>query len=201
MPKQLARYAPVIVVAALVIIGVYWAATHQPPPKKFVHEHAAFAWYADGQELSFRSLDYDFASGFQDVVHMHAQGAEGDASDVLHIEGSYVGGNPDWTVKRIFEQYGMKITPGDITFDSKDGHHGQRFADQGNATWHFLVSKVTGTTRGPFVNISTLAGADYTSYVPREQDKILMTYGDLTQAQLAQQEASIPDANEWRAAA
>jgi len=201
MPKQMARYAVYAVVGVVVLGGVYWSITHQPPPKKFAHEHAAFAWYANNDPISFRDAAYDFSSGYNDVVHMHTRGgSEGDVSDVLHIEGSYLGGNPDWTLKKIFEQYGMKVSPGDITFDAKDSHSGQHFADAGNATWHFLVSKVTGTTRSPFVNITTMTGPDYTSYIPRDQDKVLMTYGALTPAQLTQEENGIPDASEWRGA-
>jgi hypothetical protein len=199
MPKQMARYAVYGVAVVVIAAGVWYAASHQPLPKKFVHEHAEFMWLVDGQQVSFRAPDYDFQSGFNDVVHMHTRGgSEGDTSDVLHIEGSYVGGNPDWGLKKIFEQYGMKVSPGDITFDTKDAHNGSRWVDSGNATWHFLVSKVTGTTRGPFVNITSLVGPDYTSYVPRDQDKVLMSYGAYTLADLQRQGSTIPDATEWR---
>jgi hypothetical protein len=196
MPKQMARYAVYAVIGLAIVAAVGWAATHQPPAKKFAHEHAAFSMFVNGQQVDFGSPQYDCrAAQICDAVHMHTA-SETPESHVLHIEGLYLGGNPDWTLQKTFEQYGFRFAKGDITMDTRAGHDGKEYRDQGNATWRFLVSKVAGEQRQPFQNVTDLV-PDYTQYVPREQDKVLMTYGDLTPQQIQQQEQSIPDASEW----
>jgi len=161
-----------------------------PPSKKTVHEHAAFAWYVEGEHVSFRHPAYDFSSGYNDVVHMHYSGQEADNNDVLHIEGSYVAGIPSWSLKRIFEQYGLKVAQSDITLDRLDSHNGSRWVDSGNLTWHFLVSKqAENEARQPFAPLT----GDYTGYIPRDRDKILLTYGNPTPTELAGEEQGIQD--------
>lgn len=195
MPKQAARYLAIGAVVVLLATGVFWFSTHQPPPKKFVHEHAAFQWYIDGQPISFRDTAYDCqVAQICDVVHMHAVGSEGDRTDVLHVEGMYPGGVPDWGLGKIFSQYGLTIGPTDVKLDSKGGHNGTEWRDQGNATWTAWVSKATVDGRQPFQQVQ----GDWTAYIPRDQDKVLITYGNASNTtELQREEQGIPDASEW----
>jgi hypothetical protein len=196
MPKQMARYAVVVAVIALVVVGIAYAATHQPPAKRLVHEHAAFQWYIEGQPISFRSGDYDCnLAHLCDLVHMHFNPAnpETDETDVLHIEGYYPGGTPDWNLAKIFGQYGMTIQPTNIQLDTKGGHNGTDWRNTGNLTWAAYVSAATLDRRGAFEPVP----GDWTQHVPRDREKLLLTYGPHDPAELQREEQSIPDAQVW----
>jgi hypothetical protein len=171
------------------------AAGALPAPLQDVHEHASFAWYILGEPLSFRNAAYDcFAARICDDVHLHTAGPEGDPNDVLHIEGSYPGGQPTWNLSRIFGQYGMVLRPDSVRLDARGTHNGTLWSDHGGAAWALFVSKGNASARQPWQRVP----GDWTAYVPRDVDKLLITYGDPSnRTQLAREEVPIADAWEW----
>lgn len=204
MKNFLPMYGKYILIAVILIAAIGAAATfYKPPPvKKFAHEHPAFSIFADGEQVTFNHQDYD-ASRISDKVHFHIRGPLQDAS-TWHVEAMFPGGIPDLSLSQIFGQYGVTFAKGRMKLDTKDGHTGQEYADAGNKTWHLYVSKMTaGEERQPFVEVTAgsallpegaaRTNGDYSAYVPRDLDKMLLHYGPADAATIAAQQAQVPD--------
>jgi hypothetical protein len=179
------RYIAIAVV--LIVAGAAVAMFYHPPAaKSFVHKHAAFAIYVNGQEFSFADPAYDHQQ-IGGTAHFHFNEAGG--GHIFHIEGSFPGGNPDIPLPLLFEPYNVMISQGYLKEDTRiPSHNGSEWRDAGNSTWKLYVSKLGASAREDFVQVQ-----DYLSYKPQEHDKFLFTYGNPSPADLAAQERSIPD--------
>lgn len=190
MKTMLPRYKWYLIIGGILIVVLVAAAAFPglipqgAPPKQFVHKHASFSMFVNNEEVSFANPEYDHGK-LGATAHFHFNEAGG--GHVFHIEGSFPAGNPDLTLDKIWEPFGVIVKRGEVKLDTHDGHNGSTWRDTGNLTWKVYVSKYT-TTRGPFVEVQ-----DYMAYAPQEFDLFLMTYGNPTPEQLAAQQASIPE--------
>lgn len=193
LKSWLPRYGKYILVAVVIVAAVGLAANfYTPPPaKKFIHEHPSFAMFIENEEVSFNHVDYDI-SKISDKVHMHYRGDPASMA-TWHVESSYPGGVSDTTLADIFAQYGLTFRQGYLKLDTHDNHNGSEWPDRAPKVWRVFVSKSvaneTGNQRLPFEEVT----GDYSKYVPRDLDKILVTYGDLTPATVAAQQQQVPD--------
>lgn len=182
----------IIGVVVLAIAGLILALP-KATPLKFAHEHPSFALFIEDQAVSFNDRAYD-ASEVSGRVHMHLAAGDPVKMNTWHVESNFPNGVPDLTLAQIFEIYGVTFRQGYLKLDTKDGHNGTEWADAGAKTWRVYVSKLvaneTGNVRQPFVQLP----GDYSAHVPRDLEKILITYGDLTPAQVEAQQAQVPDA-------
>lgn len=212
MKMVLPRYKwPIIGVAC--IVGLTLAAALAPPnllpagpcAKRITHQHAAFSMFVEDQQVSFRDPAYYYeTTNFRDSVHLHqdsptAEVATGDATDILHIEGSFPCGNPTWTLAQVLGQYGVTIEQGHLKLDTRDHHNGTDWRDNGNHTLQVYVSKGNATTgvRGAFEKFA----GDLSAYIPVSRDKILITFGAPTPEELLRQQGTLPDDSvpyEWK---
>lgn len=183
IPETAGRYAMIAGVVILIAVGVGWAATHQPPGKRFIHEHASWSIFIDDEHVSFVGSNYDVSTRGMGPPHMHV----GDGREVWHIEGQFSNGTSDLTLEKMFTYTSVLFHQGYMKLDSP-GHNGTEWRDAGNATWKVYVSKMAADQRGPF----DLIPGDYSQYVPQNQDKVLVTYGSLTPDALAREEAAVP---------
>ncbi|MHB8604296.1 MAG: hypothetical protein ACYDCK_03490 [Thermoplasmatota archaeon] len=176
-----------LVTLVLVVAGGAYAAyavTHAPTA---IHEHATFAIFAEGTRVSFRDPAYDFTQGFSAAEHMHSLPGSGDVNDTIHIEGTFPGGVPTWTLKDFFAQYGLIITPTSMKLDTLGGHNGTLYTATANDTLRVFDSIVASGVRQPFA----LVPGDATKLVPRDEMEILITFGHADATELASEEAHI----------
>lgn len=190
--------AAVLIIAVAAAIATFY---HPPLPNKFAHEHPAFAIFADGERYDFNDPAYD-SSRIADKVHFHIRGPLQDAS-TWHVEANFPGGIPNLPLKDIFGQYSVVFGKGRLKLDTLDGHRGEEWLDSGNKTWRVFVSKqAVGADRQPFAELTAGSallpegaardGGDYSLYVARDLDKILITYG-ADDATAAQQQTQVTD--------
>ena len=188
--SQYGKYV-LIALVAIAAIGLAAAVYKPPPVEKFAHEHPAYALYIEGEHVTFNHPDYD-ARAINDKVHIHYRGDEASAA-TWHVEANFPNGIPDLTLQQIFAQYGLTFRHGYLKLDTKDGHNGTEWPDRGDHRWRVFVSKVVvgenGNERQPFTEVP----GDYSQYVPRDFEKILITYGNLTAEQIQMQQQAIPE--------
>lgn len=182
----LPQYGKYALIGVVLVAAIGAAATiYQPPAaKKFIHDHATFAVFIGGEQERFVHRDYDMGVRGMNTPHMHV----GDGMEVWHIEGSFEGGVSDVTVEDSLQvANGVIFRQGYMKLDTMGGHNGSEWRDQGNATWKVYVSKMVGDERGPFE-----LAPEGPQYIPRNLDEVLITYGDLSEEELARQQAAVP---------
>jgi hypothetical protein len=196
VPKYKWHILAAIIVVAGVGIAFSGVLPAGPAAKKFGHEHPTFLLMIGGQEVSFNDPAYDLNRGVGGGrVHMHYSGP-GDPTkmNTWHVEAFFPGGIPDVTMKAIFEQYQVTFSQGYVKLDKLDSHNGTEWRDTGNQTWHVFVSRtVDHAPQGNRTAWEQVPG-DYSQFVPRDGDHILITYGDLSPTEIARQEALVPEA-------
>lgn len=181
----LPRYGKLALLAAVAVAVVGAAATFYKPPEveRFAHDHATFATFIGGERVGFAHPDYDASKRGHGPPHMHTN----DGREVWHIEGRFPGGTPDMTLEALFGYHSVVFQEGYMKLDRAAGHNGTEWRDEGNATWQVYVSKMAGDARGPFE-----PAPEGARYVPQDMDQVLITYGELTPAELARQQAAVP---------
>lgn len=153
--------------------------------QRYGHEHAAFAIFTNGQRVRFDDPAYD-ASQISGKVHMNV--SEPDGGAIWHLEGQFLLAQPNLTLARILGQYGLHFEQGLLILDRHDGHNGATWPDEKPDAWHLFVSNRTSGVRNAFQEIVQ----NYTKYIPRDGDQVLLTYGSPTPVELAREEAVIP---------
>jgi hypothetical protein len=192
------KYYIIAGVAILAIIGLVAAFPGILPkgaaPQKFVHEHPTYAIFIHGEHVSFNDVAYD-QRNINDKVHLHTTSGSPAKAATWHVEGLFPGGVPTWGLGRIFEQYQVTFRQGYLKLDSLDGHNGTAWPDEGSNVWQVWSSKVvvnatTGENeRQPWTQVT----GDYATHVPRDLEKILITYGTLTPEEVTRQQGLVPE--------
>lgn len=173
-------------------LGVVGHAAAQSEPMIFVHEHAAFALFIEGERVSFADEAYD-VSQIYGSVHMHATEEHG--GSIIHIEAPFPSGVPNVTLESFFAQYGVEFELGRLKLDSKGSHNGSELRDVGNHYWRVFVSRLEAgepPSRLPFKQLS----GDYAAHVIQDGDRILVTFG-LDGASIEEQLSAIPDSSNF----
>lgn len=154
-----------------------------------IHEHAAFAVYVDGERISFESDAFDFGTtGFM-RGHVHVQNrADTPYHDgqIIHIEGE-----PGLTLREFFEK-SLKSELGIRSLKLDDAVHGGRLLqEKDGATLQLWVAApdADGTTGDGWRLVD-----DPPDYVPRDQERLLLTFGKNSPGELATMWQSVPGA-------
>ncbi len=141
-----------------------------------IHYHANFALYINGQREEFRSQTYyeesetcavDATMTPIDRAHMH----DG-VNDVVHVEDHAV------TWGQFFTNLGWYLGP---YFIEGPGPYGTMYLENGNSQLHLILNGQNYTDLGGLQNT-----------VIKDQDKLLVSFGDLSQATLQQEYKAIP---------
>lgn len=136
------------------------------------HEHATFRVFDEGKMLRFQSPRFDMSAGMPMRSHFHQPD---DAT--IHLEGGCS------TVASLFGVLGMKLRPGYLELDDVL-HGGKVLQDQDNRTLQFWLMPAKGEwTLDP----------DLPQHQPRAREMFLVTYGNPTPAELAREQAAIPN--------
>jgi hypothetical protein len=113
-----------------------------------VHVHADFAVYMNGNKLDFSQTEYQSSVGHEKDEHVHLHDGDG---KVVHRHAKGV------TFAQFLQSVDHTLTDECFTTDTKE-----QYCTNASSTLAFYVN---GTP------------ADKTTYVPQEEDKILLTYG------------------------
>jgi len=160
-----------IVLGALALLVIRFA-TYNPP---HVHYHANFALYINGQREEFKGAQYyqevsicNASTGItipQQRAHMHD-----DVNDVVHVHDHAV------TWGQFFENLGWYVGP-----DFIQTADGTLYKDDGSSVLHVFIN-----------------GQDYTGLTPltntviKDQSRVLVSYGDISDSQLQQEYKTVP---------
>jgi hypothetical protein len=151
--------------AALVIVAGAAAAVplYEPRSSTEEHIHADFKVFLEGQELNFSQQKYMTGprNVLSDLVHLHDMNGS-----IIHVHAKNV------NLDLFFGSIGMKLDNNCFITDS-----GAEYCKVGNKTLHMYVNGVRNE--------------EYGAYVPKDLDRILITYGDLSQQGLQQQLQSV----------
>lgn len=160
-----------LLLGALVLLAIRFA-TYNPVR---VHYHANFAVYLNGQREQFKGTQYYEEEGTmcskQEIVtpmsrsHMHDN-----VNNVVHVEDQAV------TWGNFFQSLGWNIGP-----DFIETPNGQMYTDSGNAVLHIIVDGQDYTGLGGIDNM-----------VIKDQSRVLVSYGDISDEQLQQEYKSVP---------
>lgn len=156
---------------------------------KPAHEHAAFAIFIDGVQLSFDSTDYDLESIQYPKAHLRTTGTSG--GSIIHLEGMFPQGEPDVTVAGFLSSLGITFSPGVMTLDKRSDHNGTLIADGNGKKWSVFASN-RDDGRGPF----ELQWGDYSDIRLRDGLRLLITYStplEPDDRELARQQAAVPE--------
>jgi len=156
----------VIIVALIAVISYRVQLAIEGANERYnteVHVHADFAVYMNGNKLDFSQTEYQSSVGHEKDEHVHLHDGDG---KVVHRHAEGV------TFAKFLKSIGYELTNDCFTTDT-----GERYCTNASSTLGFYVNGIT---------------ADKISYVPQEEDKILLTYGP-ADTDLKEQLASITD--------
>ena len=167
------KLAAVGVAAIIVLSGGVWGASKLAslgPEKCNFHEHASFRVFDEGQQLSFQHPRFDMRNMAM-KAHMHQPN-----DYQVHLEGGCA------NVKTFFSLMGMSLKPGYLKLDT-ELHVGKVLRDEGNLTLRFFLMTPDGNwTEKP----------DLPNHQLRDQQRALITYGNLTFEEIARQRGLVP---------
>lgn len=180
VPRAAARRTTLLacglVAVFLLAAGALGAVFTAPVEGRPVHIHAAFAVWADGEHVEFTDPAFDLAR--RGVVRAHLHVADG-YPGILHIEGK-----PGLTLGEFFrDAVGATLTEEGLVLDV-EVHGGRSY--QENETHRLRLLVAPGGGEG-WSEVKPVA-----SFVPRDGDRILLSFGAERGAALAAQEASVP---------
>ena len=159
-----------LVLGAAIILGIRFF-TYKP---ETVHYHANFALYVNGQKEQFKGMQYyteaemctlDTSMTPTGRAHMHDN-----VNNVVHVEDHAV------TWSQFFANLGWYMGPDFI--QSPDG---TMYKEDGNAKLHVIIDGQDYTDLGGVANT-----------VIKDQDKLLVSFGDESDSTLRQQYNAIP---------
>ncbi len=159
-----------LALGALIVLGLRFF-TYQPDT---VHYHANFALYINGQRVQFRGIQYYTDAEMCTInnvmtpigrAHMHDN-----VNDVVHVEDHAV------TWGQFFANLGWYMGPDFI--ESPDG---TMYKESGNSKLNILIDGQNYTDLGGVANT-----------VIKDQDKLLVSFGDVTAGVLEQEYTAIP---------
>lgn len=158
------------VLGAAIILGIRFF-TYKPDS---VHYHANFAVYINGQQETFKDASYYTevetcnASGVitpTERVHMHDN-----VNNVVHVEDHGV------TWGQFFQNLGWNIGPDYLATKA-----GTVYQENGNSKLNLVLNGQNYTDLGGLQNT-----------VIRDQDKLLVSFGDVSRSTLQQEYSAIP---------
>ena len=162
-----------LVLGAAIILGIRFF-TYKPAT---THYHANFALYINGQREQFKSQMYYEETAMCSVgttmtpdgrAHMHDN-----VNNVVHIEDHAV------TWGQFFTNLGWYMGP---NFIAGFGPNGTMYQENGNSQLHLILNGQDYTDLGGLQNT-----------VIRDQDKLLVSFGDLSDTTLQQEYKAIPN--------
>lgn len=164
-------------IAALVLLaGGVWGANKLgdlvPENQCGFHEHANFRVFDQGRELEFKHPRFDMK-----YMAMKAHLHQPDDSQI-HLEGDCA------DVSTFFSLMGMKLRPGYLKLDD-ELHASKELQDNGNDTLRFfLYHKEDG-------NWTWTEKPDAPDYQLRSMQRLLITYGNLTDDNIQRQQSRL----------
>jgi hypothetical protein len=160
-----------LVLGALVILGIR-VATYAPAK---VHYHANFAVYLNGQQFQFKGPQYYEEEGAvcaqntaktpKERAHMHDN-----INSVVHVEDNAV------TWGDFFNTLGWSVGQNFVQTDD-----GTMYQESGDSKLHVVINGQDYTDLGSIA-----------SRVIKDQDKLLLSFGDESSAMIMQQYRSVP---------
>lgn len=161
-----------LLIGALVILGIRFF-TYKLPDQ--VHYHANFALFVNGQREEFKGPQYyqevAVCSSTNDITlpqqraHMHDN-----VNTVIHVHDHAV------TWGQFFANLGWTLGPTSVAAPD-----GTVYSENGSGKLHLMLNGQDYTDLGGLSNA-----------VIKDQDKLLVSFGDLSQSQLKQEYAVIP---------
>lgn len=140
------------------------------------HEHASFRVAVEGDVLSFQHKKFDMQGGPMPMrAHLHQPN-----DYQIHLEGSCA------DVGDFFSFMGMKLKPGYLKLDDVM-HDGRELREDGNNTLRFYLYHDVGGN-GTWEPYEGLIG-----HQPRDQQRMLVAYGNYTQEEVASLQARVPE--------
>lgn len=128
------------------------------------HAHADFKVFLEGKEFNFNKTQFDVANKY---IHLHLRNPDGDK--VIHLEGM-----ENITLGIFFESLGVKFNASCFVLDT-----GESYCSNFEKRIRF------------FVNSKENFQFDF--YEPRNLDRILITYGNLSDENIMKQTENITD--------
>lgn len=167
--KRLWLYLVIIGVIAFIGWGIYAAVTNpsQIGALGSTHQHADFGIFINGQELTPLPTKY-----FVRSQYVHVEDGPG-AGSVLHLHATNV------PLDLFFKSLGMSFDANCLKLDT-----GQQYCNDGDRTLKMYVKHVNGEWQ---------QNTEYENYIPRNLDKILISYGNESEDEIQQQTASVTD--------
>jgi hypothetical protein len=162
----------VFVLAAVGLAGVFAGPAAAP---RAVHIHPAFAVFADGARVGYDDPAFDLTQRRVLRAHLHT----GDGyPGVMHIEGG-----PGLTLAAFFRDgLGAELTEQRLVLDEVV-HGGARYEENTTHRLRLFVQPAGGT----WAEVKPIVG-----YVPRDHDRLLVSFGDERGAALEAQKAAVP---------
>lgn len=165
--------AAVVVLAILVTGGFAYTIARVATTPDEVHIHPTFAVYVDGERIDFTSPLFDLAARGVLSAHLHAPDGA-----TMHVEGQ-----PGQTLGEFFrDALAANLTDTRLQLDNLV-HEGRILNDGKGGD---LRLHVAGRDE-PWREV-----VDVDGYVPRDGDRILLTFGKPTPEDLEAQKASLP---------
>lgn len=175
-PPRRLPWVPVLLISiGLAFSGIVtFAVVTAPEPSEFVHLHATFAVFANGERINFTDPAFDLQSSGYLRAHMHNPDPAS-----MHIEGE-----PGLTLSEFFQlALASEISRDSMTLHP-EVHGGVTYTSEGNQTLRVFVAPNGGNQWTQLPHVS--------DYVMRDLDRILITYGNASGEELAAQFATVP---------
>lgn len=173
--KRMLRNGGIALVVLLVVAGAAYGISKIPKEPPFVHYHAKFQVYANGNLESFANPKWDGA--VYEAAHMHAP-----HYDVIHNEAREGQG----TMGKFFQfDLGGKLTNDELLVPAGASFPGDYKANATHKVLEFVSNQVTNQSWTKIDNVG--------DYAFREGDRILVLFGDYTDAQIQDMQARFPD--------
>lgn len=177
-----AKLSALAVGAIIVLSGAVWGFTaladvlRGPECEQIgFHEHTTFYVFDEGERLRFVGERFDL-DPMPMRAHLHQPN-----DYMLHLEGDCA------TMREAFAFMGMDLQKGRLRLD-QETHGGKVLEDNATHTLRFFLYSPEGEAWSEFPELPGHQG--------RQGERILITYGDLTDEEIAGQQAQVPPPSE-----
>ncbi len=174
--KRGVRIGIIVLVVGLAVAGAAYGLAHLPKQPGFVHWHAKYQVYANGDLVSFANPKWDGA--IYEAAHLHAPNY-----DIIHNEAKEGQG----TLGKFFEfDLGGKLTSNELVVPTGAMFAGDYVVGGNNTLALYWSNQATGQNWTKFEGNP----GDYSFH---DGDRLLLLYGSYAAGDIARFEAAFPD--------
>lgn len=148
-----------------------------PPGTAYVREQTGFALWILGREVGFADDAYEFEC-MPGPLHFHRE-----RPGIIDTEGYFPDGIPTFSLAQFLSQFGVDYGEGFLKLDTLGVHNGTRWVDDMTNRWTLYAA----AENTPFRSV-----ADGPAHVPRDGERLLLTYGNQTFDEIAREQSRVP---------